>query len=283
MGCRTFLKYGAACGWLLLVGCQSYFYYPSKQKLFDPAKILMAPEDVYLRLPSGEEVHGWYFSSTSSEPSKGTLLFFHGNAENISSHFLMFHWLPGKGYNYFIFDYPGYGKSTGKPMPQNTVEAGKEAARWLFKNKDQRPLFIYGHSLGGAIALRVAEDLKDEVPLGAVIVDGSFSSYQKMSREVLSRAWWASLLKPFTYVLLSDKYAVKSLADLSPTPLLFIHGDGDTVIAMENSERMYKEAKEPKELWIVPGGGHGNLYEVNSGQLREQLLSFLSRSSTVSK
>ncbi len=121
---------------LSLVGCLSFFYFPRKEQLDDPARVKMKQEEVYFKTSSGETIHAWYFAATTTEKSKGTFLFFHGNAENITSHFLMFHWLPTQGYNYLIFDYPGYGRSTGKPTPRGTVEAGIAAAEWLHKNKD---------------------------------------------------------------------------------------------------------------------------------------------------
>ncbi len=71
-----------------------------------------------------------------------------------------------------------------------------------------------------------------------------------------------------------------TLADFSPVPMLFICGTADTAVELKNSEKMYDEAKDPKELWKIPDGRHGNLYEINSGQLREQLMSYLSKTST---
>jgi len=274
---RTFLKCIAL---LALTGCQSFFYFPLKDKLFDPARIKMHPEDVYLKTASGETIHGWYFTATDANNSKGTFLFFHGNAENLTSHFLMFHWLPDKGYNYLIFDYPGYGASTGKPTPEGTVEAGVAAAQWLHLKKDSRPLIIYGHSLGGIVALKTAEEIKDKIPLRNIIIEASFSSYQQMARNVLSRRWWTWPFQPLTYLVISDKEAPKDLSEFSPIPMLFIHGNEDHAVEMKNTEKMFTAAKPPKEIWIVPGGHHGDLYEIRNGELREQLLSYLSKTST---
>lgn len=262
-----------------LLGCQSFFYFPLKEKLFEPKNIRMNPEDVFLKTKTGNTIHAWYFP-TSEKVDKGTVLFFHGNAENLTSHFLMFYWLPSYGYNYMILDYPGYGLSTGKPTPASTVEAGIAAAEWLHEKKDARPLIIYGHSLGGIIAMKTVEEIKDTVPIRNLIVEGSFSSYRKMGSFVLSRRWWTWPLQPLSYLTLSDKYAPKPLAGLSPIPLLFIHGSEDPAVELENTTAMYKEAAVPKDLWIVEGGRHGDLYEIRRGELREQLLSYLAKTST---
>lgn len=252
-------------------------------KLFDPQKVRMTPEEVEFKSDLGEIIHAWYFSSTAKGPSKGTILFFHGNAENISSHFLMLHWLPAQGYNYLIFDYPGYGDSSGTPTPRNTVAAGRAAVKWIKQEKDTRPLIIYGHSLGGIIALRTVQELKDTQSFQALIIDGSFASYRGMGRYVLRRQWWTWPLQPLTYVLLSDSYAPDNLSGLSPLPILFMHGDADRAVEFQNSEEMFAQAKEPKEFWLVPGGQHGNLFEVNKGELRARFLSFLERTLTVPK
>lgn len=268
---------------LLLTGCQSFFYFPRKEKLYDPARLNMQYEDVYIKTPSGESLHAWYFKSTTAEESKGTFLFFHGNAENLTSHFLMLHWLPAQGYNYLIFDYPGYGTSSGTATPEGTVEAGVAAANWIHQYKDTRPLIIYGQSLGGIVALKTAEEIRGTLPIRNVIIEASFSSYEKMSRVILRRHWFTWILQPITYLVISDKYAPKSLSGLSPIPLLFLCGTDDGIVELSNSEAMYAEAQEPKELWPIPGGRHGNLYEIRGGEVREQLLSYLSKTSTATK
>ncbi|MFV8259430.1 alpha/beta hydrolase [Bdellovibrio bacteriovorus] len=265
---------------MLLAGCQSFFYYPMKEKLFDPARIKLNPEDVYLTTSTGEKVHGWYFASAQAD-NKGTMLFFHGNAENLTSHFLMFQWLPSQGYNYFIFDYPGYGQSSGYPTPENTVAAGVAAAEWLHQKKDSRPLIVYGHSLGGIIALKTAEEVKGRIPLRNVVIEASFDSYQGMAKGVMNRHWFTWILQPLSSVVVSDEYAPQSLASLSPIPLLFITGTADKAVEPRFTENMYQNAAEPKELWLIPDGRHGNLYEIRNGELRDRFLSYLSKTLTV--
>lgn len=247
---------------------------PMNQKIFDPAKINMKYDDVFLSTLSGNKIHGWYFPSTMKE-TKGTVLFFHGNAENLTSHFLMLRWLPDNGYNYFIFDYPGYGLSTGKPNPQSTVESGIAAAEWLHEKKEKRPLIIYGHSLGGAIAMKAVEEIKASIPVRCVIIDGSFSSYQKMSRRVLSRQWFTWWLQPVTYVFVSDQYSPEPIDQISPIPMLFLHGTDDPAVEPVSSQEMFAQAKAPKEIWMIPGGHHGDLYELNNGELRARVLDYL--------
>jgi fermentation-respiration switch protein FrsA (DUF1100 family) len=256
------------------VGCQSLFYFPRTEKLFDPARVQLTPEDVYYKSADGNMMHAWYFEAKTPK-AKGTFLFFHGNAENLTSHFLMFRWLPDAGYNYLIFDYPGYGTSGGTPTPEGTVQAGVGAAEWLVANKKPDNLIIYGASLGGIVALRTVEEIKGKIPVTHIIIDASFPSYQGIGRTVMARSWITWVLQPLSYLVLSDKWAPTDLAMFSPTPMLFIAGDQDNVIEPVNSEKMFKLAKEPKQLWMIPGGHHGDIYEINRGENRQRLLDYL--------
>ncbi|WP_413582272.1 alpha/beta hydrolase [Bdellovibrio sp. HCB288] len=257
-----------------LTACQSVFYHPTDIKYYDPARLNLSYEDVRFKTASGNEIHAWYFA-TPQKQSKGTVLFFHGNAQNLSSHFMMLYWLPQEGYNYMIFDYPGYGQSPGSPDPKNTVEAGTAAAAWLRENKDQRPLIIYGQSLGGIIAMQTVIEIKDRQPVRNVIIDGSFSSYRKMGRRALSRSWLTWWLQPLTYVVLSDSQSPEPIERISPIPMLFIHGANDPIVESESSEEMFAAAREPKQFWLIPGGHHGDLFEVNSRELRQKFLNYL--------
>jgi len=256
-----------------LGACSSLLYYPTQGQYFNPKKIPLQYDDIFITGKDGRKIHAWYFHSPTK--SKGTFLFFHGNGENLTSHFIGLHWLPSEGYSYLIFDYPGYDKSEGEPTPESTVEAGKEVLRWLVKNKEEGPLYIYGQSLGGNIALRVALEMKGEVPLKAVIVDGTFASYQEVGRSILAKHWLTWLIQPLSYVVLSDKYAPKPLADLSPIPLLVIHGVQDPVIPVEQGEKLYAQAPEPKNLWLLPYGTHGDSFFTEDGIYRQKLLDYL--------
>jgi fermentation-respiration switch protein FrsA (DUF1100 family) len=263
----------AAC-LIFSVGCQGLLYHPTVPKIYDPSVVQLTPEDIYYKSSDGNTLHAWYFAAKTPQ-AKGTILYFHGNAGNLTSHFLAMRWMPDAGYNYLIFDYPGFGTSSGEPNPEGTVKAGIAAAEWLMANKKPEKLIIYGSSLGGIVALRTAEEIKSQIPISHIIIEASFVSYQGIGRKVLSRSWITWLFQPLGYVALSDEWAPHDISAFSPTPMLFITGDKDRTIEPENSEEMYKLAKDPKELWIIPGGQHGNLYDINNGVLRQRLLDYL--------
>ncbi len=257
-----------------LSGCSSLFYYPAKQQFYDPAKISLKYQDVSFESSDGKKLHAWYFPAVG--PSKGSFLFFHGNAENLTSHFVGLHWLPAAGYSFFIFDYPGYGKSEGDATQQSTVDAGKEALRWLAKQKREQkekdPIYIYGQSLGGNIAMRVALEMKTEIPFRAVIVDGSFLSYRSVARSVLAKNWFTWIFQPIAYLVMSNRYAPEHLEELSPIPLFVLHGQKDPVVPLEQGQQIFSAAKEPKQMWILPQGHHGDSFFTENGIYRQKLL-----------
>ncbi len=257
---------------VLIMGCScsSLMYYPRKEQLYNPAKFNLKPDDVYFTNKENQKLHGWWFES-KTKPAKGTFVFFHGNGENLSSHFASMSWLPDQGYNYFIFDYPGYGQSEGEPGPYENVSSGRAALHWVHDNKDKSPLIIYGQSMGGIVAMRTVIEEKDVIPMKLVIADGTFSSFQRIARKKMGQHWLTWLLQPFAYVVLSDRWA-PDVEKISPIPMIVMHGKMDPVVEFEHGERLYKDAKEPKTFIEVPEGQHGNLFWVRDGYFRRVVL-----------
>ncbi len=259
-----------------LTGCSSLMYYPKKEKIYDPAKFNLHPENIYFENSEHQKIHAWWFPARTKEV-KGTWVYFHGNAENISTHFLAMSWLPDAGYNYLIFDYPGYGESDGEPDPYHNVITGVAALEWVHKNKDPKDLIVYGQSMGGIVAMKTATEVNrgkveaDKIPIKVVIADGTFSSFQRIARKKLSQHWLTWLLQPMAYLVLSDRWA-PDVEQISPTPLIVIHGDQDPVIEIENGERIFADAKEPKKFISVPEGSHGNLFWTADRKYRQVLL-----------
>jgi pimeloyl-ACP methyl ester carboxylesterase len=227
-------------------------------------------QDHFVKTPSGHSIHYWYFPA---ENSKGLILFFHGNGENMSTHFLLMSWLPKENYSYVVFDYPGYGFSSGEPTQESTVESGVTMIKEVTSKWPSEKFFVYGQSLGGIVAMRSVQEWGGEPQ--ALIVESSFSSYQRMARRVLSRHWLTWIFQPLAWVLVSDQKAVEDTGHFSPIPLLFIHGDADRVVEPINSQEMFAQSIDPKELWIVPGGGHSDTYFKNDLTYRQKLINYL--------
>lgn len=251
-------------------------YYPSRDLYYDPSKFGLQPEDVWTESEKKDKIHGWWFEAKNS---KGTIVFFHGNAENLTSHYMQIVWIVEYGYNLLVFDYPGYGLSSGEPDPESCVYSAYSMIDWVQKNKNphNQPLIIYGQSMGGAIALRAALDRKEQVPLHAVVADSAFNTFQGIGRKKLSSYWLTWLIQPLAYVLLSDKWAAKDLENLSPIPTLVIHGQKDPVVEPEFGEKIYSELRDPKEIWRIEDGVHIDVFWRHDKLYRQKFLDWLAQ------
>lgn len=263
---RHLLKSSTFIGLIVLTGCSSLLYYPDHNLYVEEELMEYRPEDVTLPLQGGGEIHGWYF--TASHP-KGVIIYFHGNGQNRSSHFVNLYWLVREGYNLFAAEYPGYGDTDGKPTPQNTIAAGHASLRYIKERNPQLPMIVYGQSLGGAVALRTAIDMKNEIPMALVVADSSFLSYQRVAAKILKKSWLTFLFQWLPYLVLDDSFAPgTAVKELSPVPLLVIHGTKDPVIPFAMGEEIYQQAREPKELWSFESEFHGQPFTGRDGAAR---------------
>ena len=114
---KSFAFLVGLCG--LMMGCNSLFYYPSQKVFYTPHNFGTTYEDVYFTSKDGTRLNGWFVPAIGH--AKGTVIHFHGNAENITNHYTFVQWLPSEGFNLFVFDYRGYGASSGKPDLEGMV------------------------------------------------------------------------------------------------------------------------------------------------------------------
>ncbi|MGJ7528199.1 alpha/beta hydrolase [Variovorax sp. GB1P17] len=237
---------------LLLAGCvQSMFYYPDSVRYETPDVLGLRYEPVQFNSADGTRLSGWFLPATdrkNPKEAKGTVVHFHGNAQNMSTHWRFVAWLPEHDYNVFVFDYRGYGESEGKPEPKGVFEDSNAALNHVRSRVDVDPerLFVFGQSLGGTNAIAVVGS-GNRAGVKAAAIESTFYSYSAIANDKLSGAG----------LLVSDTYAAsKFVAAISPIPLLLIHGTADKVIPPTHSQRLLADAREPKRLIEVPGAGH---------------------------
>ncbi|WP_041656507.1 alpha/beta hydrolase [Marinobacter nauticus] len=254
LSARTTLVTLLAIAALLQTGCSSVFFYPDNATYITPDRLNLDFEDVYLDTADGETLHGWWLPALTDEPAKGTIYYLHGNAQNVSAHILNVAWLPEQGYNVFTLDYRGYGQSTGAPDIEGALHDVETGLRWLAhqEHTEDRPLYLLGQSLGGALGIALASEWtqRNEQPaLDGIILDGTFSGFRYIAREKLDQFW---LTWPFQYPLswtIPDDYeGTDRIADLSPVPVMVIHSVRDGIIPFEHGVRLYEAAEQPKEF-----------------------------------
>ncbi|NVM87203.1 hypothetical protein FHT32_000826 [Variovorax sp. SG517] len=256
------MKGGAVRRWLgrlamctlpfVLGGCvQSMFYYPDNVRYETPDALGMRYESVQFTSADGTRLSGWFLPAENRQnpkEAKGTVVHFHGNAQNMSTHWRFVAWLPKRDYNVFVFDYRGYGQSEGKPEPKGVFEDSNAALNYVRSRGDIDPerLFVFGQSLGGTNAIAVM-GAGNRAGVKAAAIESTFYSYSSIANDKLKGAG----------LLVSDEYAAsRYVAAVSPIPLLLIHGTADQVIPLAHSKRLLADAREPKRLIEVPGAAH---------------------------
>lgn len=260
-------------------GCSSVFFYPDDITYVTPDRLNLDYEDVYLDTADGERLHGWWLpAQTDGDEPRGTVYFLHGNAQNISSHILNVAWLPEQGYNVFTIDYRGFGRSTGDADIEGALHDVETGFRWLVNRDDvpDKPIFILGQSLGGALGIALANEWvqREERPaLDGIILDGTFSGFRLIAREKLDAFWmtWPFQI-PLSLTIPSEYEGVERISDISPVPVMVIHSVRDGIIPFHHGVALYEAAEEPKRF-LRTDTGHGATFVIPA--YREAVLEFL--------
>lgn len=257
-----------------LSACTQVFFQPHHQLIDTPERYGVAYQNEYLQAQDGTKLNAWFLPAQGV--TKGTILFLHGNAENISTHFRSVMWLPAQGYNVLALDYRGYGASDGLPTLAGAQQDIDAAFKYLLTHSQVDPhrIVILGQSLGGSLALFYSGHSRYRRDIRAVVSDSAFADYRWEARDSLAKFILTWPLQWLPWLLVDNDYAPQDAVGLiSPIPLLIIHGEQDNVVSLSHARRLFERAKQPKELLIVPGAGH--IEALNDAVVRLRLLDFL--------
>ena len=221
----------------------SLLYFPSSAIEQTPADFTLAYRDLTLETEDGESLHGWWISART--PSLGHVLLCHGNAGNVGDRVLHARLLTSAGFDVLVFDYRGYGQSSGRPTEEGTYRDARAARRALLcqeRVEESRILYL-GESLGGAVAVALAL----EAPPRGLVLQSAFTSVRDLAR--------------FHYPLLPraavpDAYpSLRRIRQLE-APLLVLHGECDEVVPLAHGRALFEAAPEPKDIEVFPRAGH---------------------------
>jgi alpha-beta hydrolase superfamily lysophospholipase len=256
----------------LLVCITLYFwqnrliFVPSKQVQVFPHQFDLPHEDVWIQVNSTQKLHSWWIPAPQA---KGVILYFHGNGINVGANVEHANRFWKMGFSVLLIDYRGYGRSEGKfPTEKRVYEDAEMALQYLVQQQgiQLRDIFLYGHSLGGAIAINLASHHPN---LAGVIVESSFTSMSDMV-VYLKRYNWL----PINLILHHKFESIEKVKELKH-PLLFIHGTGDRVVPSFMSQMLYDAATSPKkQILIVPDARHDNVATVTGQRYQQTIENF---------
>jgi fermentation-respiration switch protein FrsA (DUF1100 family) len=249
-------------GYPTLVGLDRLFYYPSDMIYDTPDQFGIGHEDVSFETADGLKLHGWWLPARHPDRAKGIVVHFHGNAANVSAHIALVEWLPRADYHVLMFDYRGYGKSTGRVTRAGTIVDGHAAVDYALSRPEAAalPLFAYGQSLGGAVAIVVAAERPE---LRAVVAESTFSGYRAIAAQHARRRfyfhWVGDAIGHACFS--ADHDPIDVVQQLAPRPLLVIAAERDDICFPALARDLYEAAGDPKEYWEVPGAEHLSVLE----------------------
>jgi alpha-beta hydrolase superfamily lysophospholipase len=194
------------------------------------------------------------------------LLYLHGARYNIVGSAFRMRRMQELGFSVLGIDYRGFGQSTAAlPSEASAYEDARAAWDWLARQYPDHPRYIFGHSLGGAIAIELAAQVADEQ---GTLVEGTFTSIP----DVVSHYKWGWLLFwPLDRALITQKLEAVKRVDRIGSPLLVVHGSEDRTVAPALGRQLYEAAAEPKRFELVEGGTHHNTNTIGQLQYRTAL------------
>lgn len=241
-------------------------YYPAALGNITPKAYGLPFEEVFIEVEPGVRIHGWFIRA-DVQPSVATVLFSHGNAGNIGDRIDRVSTLRDLGVDFLLYDYRGFGKSTGDPDEEGTYRDGRAAYDYLVKTRSVDParLILMGESLGCAISIPLAVERQ----AAGLVLEAPFASIAHM----------AAAVYPFLPLgpLVRTRY--DNLAKISrlKMPLLVVQGTRDEVIPIAQGRLVFDAAPEPKRFLPVEGAHHNDVYEVGGEGYRRTLSEFIRR------
>lgn len=219
-------------------------------------------EEVWLPIDESVTLFGWF---VDAGPTKPVLLWCHGNAGNVSHRLGNIRDLYYRGVSVLIFDYRGYGRSTGSPSERGMYQDALASYDYLIRERRIPPdrVILFGRSLGSGVAGEIAINR----PAAGLIVEGAFPSIQSMSDYHyfgLPARWFMDL----------EFNLLNKVAHLQQ-PLLVIHGEKDSIVPVDLGRQVFDAAPEPKRWYVVPGADHNDVPFVGGEPYYREMLNFI--------
>jgi uncharacterized protein len=244
-----------------LVGCAAldtqqgqWIFNPTDRAWGNTTSLASSMQEAWIDYPSqvtGKPVklHALISPASVQRVNAPVMLYLHGARWNVTGSAPRIQRMQELGFTVVALDYRGFGKTSAEtPSEKMAYEDALAAWQWLAKTYPDKPRYIFGHSLGGAIAIELASQVQDEK---GTIVEGTFTSIP----DVASTMRWGWL--PVGPLITQRFESVKKIASIG-SPLLVVHGSNDALIKPSLGRQLFDAALEPKRFVLVEGGSHHN-------------------------
>jgi hypothetical protein len=230
--------------WLL----ERTVFQPTRGVDLRPEEVGVEGEEVFLRAEDGVRLHAFFLPAPGASRA---LFHLHGNAGNASHRLPLGAELVRLGAHVLLLDYRGYGRSEGRPSETGVYADARAALAHLREARGlpESRIVVFGSSLGGAVAVDLARDR----PLAGLVLESTFTSLADAARGVLG---------PLAPLLVRGRFASDRKIARVRCPLLFLHGERDTLVDPRLGRRLFELAPEPKRFEAIPGAGHNDLVEI---------------------
>lgn len=257
---------------IVVVGCSTlhekqgaWIFNPSDRSWGNSAQAAADMQDAWIEFDSrvtGEPAKLHLLVSPAEQPNAPVLLYLHGARWNVFGSAFRINRMRELGFTVIAVDYRGFGHSSSEtPAEDKAYEDAEQAWKWIAARYPDQPRYIFGHSLGGAIAIELAARVNDE---RGTVVEGTFTSVP----DVFKTMKWGWL--PVGW-LISQRFDSVAKVKRIGSPLLVVHGTEDRVVPLELGRRLYESASAPKRFVAVEGGSHHNTNSIGQSQYREAL------------
>ena len=247
---------------------REWIFQPTDRMRGGSAEAAQGMQDVWIEFDSAlsgqpARLHGLWHAAVGPDAARApVLLYLHGARWNVTGSAHRMRRMQELGFSVLAVDYRGFGKSDAMlPSESLAYEDARAAWDWLGERHPGQPRYIFGHSLGGAIAIELASRVTDEA---GTLVEGTFTSIP----DVVGSTAWGWL--PVNGLITQRFESVKKVGRIG-SPLLVVHGAADTLIKPELGRKLFDAALSPKAFVLVQGGSHHNTNALGQSQYRDAL------------
>lgn len=267
-------------------GCQKVFFQPKKTLIYSANVCHYQPKNIIVKSRENKELHGWFFKSNKNKP-KGTIIFFHGNSNNVSYESRKMLFVLEAGYNLLTFDYRGYGYSEGSPSVKGVLNDSIDFIdKVLDKELEDKKLgidninnlIVHGQSMGGATVSHVARYSKHKDKFKVLVLDSTYTSWQKIVREVARRVilfWpWEDIIALY---FPNRASALENIEYINVENVLIMHSKADKLIDYYHAIEIFNKANNRNVVLLNDkSSNHANMF-VNK-YIRKLYIEFLNNS-----